>query len=83
MDTQTERAEMPREPTKGESLVRLKFNPPQNAEVDAIKAKTAELIDAVSAIAAKNGGSDAGRAAAIAVTNYQQACMWAVYAATA
>lgn len=67
-----------REMTLGEQRVRMTFNPSDNADVDALKAKTAELIDMCEALKRKDG-----RLAALAQTAYEEAAMWAVKAATA
>jgi hypothetical protein len=48
------------------------FNPTNNADVAAIKEMTDQLIDYV-----KRVGKDERRVA-LAVTNYEQAAMWAV-----
>ena len=64
--------------TKGEKAVRLTFNPNGNADVQAIKEKTAALIDLCERLKAKDG-----RLAALAQTAYEEAAMWAVKAATA
>lgn len=48
------------------------FNPTQNSDVAAIKEMTDQLIDYV-----KRVGKD-DRRVALAVTNYEQAAMWAV-----
>ena len=64
--------------TLGELRVRTSFNPDNNSTVDQIKQKTAELINLCLQLAAKDG-----RLAAIAMTTYEEAAMWAVKAATA
>lgn len=61
----------------GEYRVRTDFNPSDNALVDEIKAKSADLINLCS-----TPGMDP-RLAALAQTAYEQAAMWAVKAATA
>jgi hypothetical protein len=48
------------------------FNPTNNEDVAAIKAMTDQLIDYV-----KRAGKDQRRVS-LAVTNYEQAAMWAV-----
>jgi hypothetical protein len=48
---------------------------------DRIKAKTDELVGLVKELTGL-GGPEARRAAALAVTNYQQGAMWAVRAIT-
>ncbi len=73
MSTVTERA-----PTLGEVRVRVKFNPSEDSTVYQIKQKSAELIDLCETLKAKDV-----RLAALAQTNYEDAAMWAVKAATA
>jgi hypothetical protein len=63
--------------TIGEDRVRVKFNPSANPTVDLIKQKTAELIDLCEALK----GFDA-RLAAIAMTHYETAAMFATKACT-
>ena len=65
--------------TDGNERVRADFNPSGNPDVTTIKSKTAELIDHCEKF--KNSGEQA-RCAALAQTNYEQAAMWAVKAAT-
>ena len=64
--------------TEGQFRVRTKFNPDATTDVDIIKQKTAELIDLCHKIKAKDG-----RLAALAMTAYEEAAMWAVKLATA
>jgi len=64
--------------TKGQASVRLSFNPSGNPDVDYIKSLTAELIDFCENLRHRDA-----RCAALAQTNYEQAAMWAVKAATA
>ena len=64
--------------TLGEQRVRKSFNPSANDTVEAIKAKSAELIDLCEGLKAKEP-----RLAALAQTAYEEAAMWAVKAATA
>lgn len=66
-----------REITKGEHMVRTTFNPSKDSKVDQIKQKTAELINLVEEIQADR------RLVEIAQSSYEEACMWAVKAATA
>lgn len=57
------------------------FNPTGDSNVAAIKETTDDLIALVRLIADAPGSSgDAKRRAAIAITNYEQAAMWAVKA---
>lgn len=66
------------EKTIGEIRVRTEFNPDKNDVVDQIKQKTAELINLCETLKAKDG-----RLASVAQTQYEDAAMWAVKAATA
>jgi hypothetical protein len=63
--------------TIGEDRVRTKFNPSNNTLVDQIKNKSAELIDLCEKLKEKDA-----RLASLAQTNYEDAAMWAVKAAT-
>ena len=53
------------------------FNPTKDIRVDVIKSMTDDLIAFVKGHA-EGATPDAQRRAAIAVTNYEQAAMWAV-----
>jgi len=64
--------------TVGEMRVRTTFNPSENGMVDQLKQMTAQLIDMVETLKAKDP-----RLASLAQTAYEEACMWAVKAATA
>jgi len=64
--------------TIGEHLVRTQFNPSNNGIVDQIKQKTAELINLVDELKAKDA-----RLVLNAQEAYELAAMWAVKAATA
>ena len=64
--------------TVGESRVRTTFNPSHNSIVDDIKQKTAELINLSQSLSHLDA-----RLAALAMTAYEEAGMWAVKAATA
>jgi len=64
--------------TLGELRVRIDFNVSGSNVVDAIKQKTAELINLCENLKAKDG-----RLASLAQTAYEDAAMWAVKAATA
>jgi hypothetical protein len=70
----------------GAFRVRESFNPSQDSMVDKIKRYTADLIDLCEDLKKHNGGDPNGneqaRLAALAQTNYEQAAMWAVKAAT-
>lgn len=77
MDT----AENTRKLTEGEYRVGISFNPSNNAAVDLIKAKAAELIDILAPIAA-NRDHPGARCAAVAMTEIESAAMWAVKAVT-
>ncbi|RUW39147.1 hypothetical protein EN739_24410 [Mesorhizobium sp. M2A.F.Ca.ET.017.03.2.1] len=77
MDT----AENTRKLTEGEYRVGINFNPSNNAQVDAIKTRAAELIDVLAPIAADREHPGA-RCAAVAMTEIESAAMWAVKAVT-
>jgi len=64
--------------TIGEDRVRLGFNPSNNADVEIIKAMTAEIINRL----VDYPGIDE-RLSAIAQEKYEGAAMWAVKAVTA
>ena len=67
-----------RRQTEGERRVRVSFNPSGDGVVGLIKNRTADLIDICETLKAKDP-----RLAALAQTKYEEACMWAVKAATA
>lgn len=69
---------MDKQLTVGEVRVRTTFNPSQDSLIDQIKQKTAELINICEELKLKDG-----RLASIAQTEYENAAMWAVKAATA
>jgi len=52
------------------------FNPTKDPRVDDIKRRTDELIEIVREAA--NETAEGKRRAALAITNYEQAAMWAV-----
>lgn len=62
----------------GELRVRTQFNPSSDGVVDRIKQKTAELINLCEELKHKDA-----RLASLAQTEYENAAMWAVKAATA
>ena len=64
--------------TTGEKRVRTTFNPSNDDTVSQIKQKTAELINLCETLKEKDA-----RLASIAQTQYEDAAMWAVKAATA
>ena len=69
----------------GEDRVRTKFNPSANSQVDQIKQATASLIDVCEGLKSEEGkinSSEKVRCAALAMTAYEEAAMWAVKAAT-
>lgn len=73
--------------TRGEFCVGITFNPSSNNEVDEIKRKAADLIDAVDAITdgsqhGEAAGAERTRLKALARTDIESAAMWAVKAAT-
>ena len=69
------------EQTIGEKRVVIGFNPSSNPHVDRIKKESASLIDFCEGF--KGKGGEAPRWAALAQTAYEEACMYAVKAATA
>jgi hypothetical protein len=64
--------------TIGEDRVRIDFNPSGDSVVEQIKQTTAELIDLCETLKTKDT-----RLASLAQTQYEDAAMWAVKAATA
>lgn len=66
-----------RELTLGEERVRVSFNPNEDPIVALIKQKTAELIDLCETLKPLDG-----RLASLGQTTYEDACHWAVKAAT-
>jgi hypothetical protein len=65
------------EMTIGTDRVRVSFNPSADSVVDQIKQKTADLIDLCETLKPLDV-----RLASLAQTNYEDAAMWAVKAAT-
>jgi hypothetical protein len=61
----------------GAGRVRESFNPSKDNMVDKLKRYTADLIDLCHELGDKDP-----RCAALAMTAYEEACMWAVKAAT-
>lgn len=61
----------------GEDRVRVTFNPSADSVVDQIKQQTAKLIDLCETLKSLDP-----RLAALAQTQYEDAAMWAVKAAT-
>jgi hypothetical protein len=68
--------------TVGQYRVGVSFNPSNNAEVDSVKDITANLISFLHNIVTTKGGTEAARCAALAMTAYEEACMWAVKSIT-
>ena len=64
-------------PTLGEQRVRSNFNVGANPDVEILKKMTADLIDAVEVLKDRDP-----RLAALAMTSYEEAAMWAVKLAT-
>jgi len=64
---------MSNEPTLGELRVRTDFNIGDNSDVDKIKKATAELINIVHNVKERDP-----RLAALAMTDFESAAMWAV-----
>ena len=69
------------EQTIGERRVVIGFNPGMNVAVEDFKRNSAVLINSCEIL--KSKGGEAPRWAALAQTAYEEACMWAVKAATA
>lgn len=72
----------------GERRVRSKFNPAANGPVDAIKQKTAELINFTEEVVSSmpedvRKSGEVLRLKSLAQTSYEEAAMWAVKVATA
>ena len=68
--------------TTGEDRVRVDFNPSKVSAVDMIKQNTAKLIDLCEELGSQTTDDEIGRLIALAMTNYEEAAMWAVKAAT-
>lgn len=66
-----------KELTFGEKTVRSQFNPSNVGNVNFFKDETAKILNVID----ENRGLDP-RLAAIAITAYEEACMWAVKLAT-
>ena len=66
----------------GEKAVGLTFNPSDNAHVNQVKAKCAELINYLNDLRTDSQDSEVKRMAAVAITELQTAQMWAVKAIT-
>lgn len=67
--------------TEGQYRVGVTFNPSSNAAVDEIKQKTAELVDLMHSYTL-NCDATGSREAAVAMTAFEEAAMWAVKAVT-
>ena len=76
------------EETHGEYLVGISFNPGGNPDVNDVKRKAADLIDAIKALrndeeaASTRQSAEAARCKSIAITHVETAAMFAVKAAT-
>lgn len=68
--------------TYGEKAVGLTFNPSNDPTVQTIKAKCADLIDEIHELRTNQPNAEIARMASIAITDLQNAQMWAVKAAT-
>lgn len=68
--------------TIGEERVRTTFNPSNDTLVDSLKQATARLIDECEKMKGSAISDEQVRLAALAQTSYEEACMWAVKAAT-
>jgi hypothetical protein len=67
--------------TYGQWLVGTTFNPSGDPRVNDIKQKSADLIDEMYEIS-QNRESPGSRSAALAITAFEEAAMWAVKAVT-
>lgn len=70
------------EQTFGQQRVRARFNPSQEDAVDANKAATAAILDTLKARMDASENGEEKRLLALAMTGYEEACMWAVKALT-
>lgn len=61
---------------------RMLYKGTAHPAIDVIRLKTAELINLCDAIAVSSEDGEVRRLAAIAMTNYEQAAMWAVKTAS-
>lgn len=71
--------------TLGEKRVRTEFNPSKSGNIEAIKQKTAELINILEAYKTDESYQHDGevlRLISLAQTAYEEASMWAVKAVT-
>lgn len=68
--------------TFGQKRVGVTFNPSKNPEVDTFKSATANAIDELKRFSDASTDPEAKRAFAEAMTQYENACMWAVKAFT-
>ena len=66
--------------TEGEYRVGVSFNPGGHTAVNRIKKEAAKLIDYL--LPVRDLGGEAGRCAALAMTGFEEAAMWAVKAVT-
>lgn len=69
----------------GEARVRTDFNVSGSSVVDEIKQKSADLINLINKLPIPEKMADPGeflRTKALALTDYENGCMWAVKAAT-
>jgi hypothetical protein len=66
--------------TLGEYKVGITFNPGGNPQVDTLKRLAAAFIDEINSFASDN--PEVGRLKALAMTNAEDAAMWAVKAVT-
>jgi hypothetical protein len=80
-----EQTDTPPKTTKGESRVRVTFNPSGNQDVDEIKAVAAALIDRCGSVNLpkdEEKQNEQKRLIALAQTAAEEAAMWGVKAAT-
>ncbi len=70
------------EPSFGERIIRTQFNPSNDSTVQHIKERFAELLNYINDNV-KADSSEVGRLKSLALTETENAAMWAVKAATA
>jgi len=68
--------------TIGENRVRIDFNVSNDGSVHALKNTSATAINLLEIIRQENPDPEAQRLISIAQTKFEEACMWAVKAAT-
>jgi len=68
--------------TLGEYRVGIEFNPSGNEMVNTIKQRAADLIDCINDVHSEGDPTEVARLKALAMTNVEDAAMWAVKAVT-